>query len=76
VKGDSSAAMDALSERGDIGRITSDGRTIHAEYTGETDDLDDVLAYLVSRGIRLLSFTETKADLEDIFLKITKGVVA
>jgi ABC-2 type transport system ATP-binding protein len=76
VKEDAAAAMDALSERGDIGRVTSDGRTIHAEYIGNADDVDEVLTYLVSRGIRLLGFTETKADLEDIFLKITKGVVA
>lgn len=76
VKGDAGSCMDALSERGDIGHLTSDGRAVHAEYTGAADDLDEVLAYLVARGIRLLSFTETKADLEDIFLKITKGVVA
>jgi ABC-2 type transport system ATP-binding protein len=76
VKGDTAAAMDALSERGDIGRMTSDGRTIHAEYTGDPLDVDEVLSYLVSRGIKLRGFTETKADLEDIFLKITKGVVA
>jgi len=76
VKGDGAAAMDALSERGDIGHITSDGLAIHAEYTGAPDDLDEVLAYLVGRGVRVTGFTETKADLEDIFLKITKGVVA
>jgi len=76
VKGDAAPAMDALSERGDIGRITSDGRTIHAEYTGAPDEMDEVLTYLVGRGIRLLGFSETKADLEDIFLKITRGVVA
>jgi ABC-2 type transport system ATP-binding protein len=76
VNGDVAVAIDAISERGDIGQITSDGRTIHAEYTGVEDDLDEVLAYLVHRGIRVTGFTETKADLEDIFLKITKGVVA
>src|SRR5499427_1862810 len=76
VNGDVAAAIDAISERGDIGQITSDGRTIHAEFTGVEDDLDEVLAYLVHRGIRVAGFTETKADLEDIFLKITKGVVA
>lgn len=76
VKGDGTGAMDALQERGDIGRITSDGLAIHAEYTGAPDDLDEVLAYLIGRGVRVTGFTETKADLEDIFLKITKGVVA
>jgi ABC-2 type transport system ATP-binding protein len=76
VKGDIAVAIDAISERGDIGQITSDGRIIHAEYTGSVDDLDEVLTYLVGRGIRVAGFTETRADLEDIFLKITKGVVA
>src|SRR5215470_12848042 len=70
VKGDGAAAIDALSERGDIGRITSDGLALHAEYSGAPDELDEVLAYLVGRGVRVIGFTETKADLEDIFLKI------
>jgi ABC-2 type transport system ATP-binding protein len=76
VKGDVSHALEVLAERGDIARTTSDGRVIHAEFTGRPDDVDEVLHYLVQRDIRLLGFTETVANLEDVFLKITKGTVA
>jgi len=76
VKGDPLIALDALAERPDIKTTTCDGRRIHAEYTGHADDVDEVLAYLVTRGARVLSFARTEADLEDIFLKITRGVVA
>ncbi len=76
VKGDPALALDALAERPEVTHTTSDGRTIHAEFTGQPDEVDDLLEYLVNRGVRLLGFTRTQADLEDIFLKITRGVVA
>ncbi|HVG21921.1 MAG TPA: ABC transporter ATP-binding protein [Blastocatellia bacterium] len=76
VKGDAALALDVLAERQEIKRVTCDGRVIHAEYGGHPDDVDDLLEYLVGRGVRLLGFTRTEADLEDIFLKITRGVVA
>jgi ABC-2 type transport system ATP-binding protein len=76
VKGDPTIALDVLAERGDIKRTTCDGRTIRAEFSGHAEEVDEVLEYLVERGVRVLSFTRTEADLEDIFLKITRGVVA
>ncbi|HEU4389941.1 MAG TPA: ABC transporter ATP-binding protein [Blastocatellia bacterium] len=76
VKGDVSNALAVLAERGDIARTTSDGRVIHAEFTGSPDEVDEVLHYLVEKGIRLLGFNETVANLEDVFLKITKGTVS
>ncbi|MFY9558169.1 MAG: ABC transporter ATP-binding protein [Blastocatellia bacterium] len=76
VKGDPLVALDVLSERTDVKRPTCDGRVIRVEYTGQPDDIDEVLEYLVGRGVRLLGFTRTEANLEDIFLKVTRGVVA
>lgn len=76
VKGDPAAALNALAERPEVTRSTCDGRIIRAEYTGDAENIDELLAYLVSRDVRMLSFTRTEADLEDIFLKITRGVVA
>ena len=76
VKGDPAIALDALAERPDIKTTTCDGRTIHAEYAGMADDVDEILEYLVTRGVRVLAFKRTVANLEDIFLKITRGVVA
>jgi ABC-2 type transport system ATP-binding protein len=76
VKGDTEPALAALAERGDIAQVTCDGKLLHAEFTGNPDDLDDLLEYLVNRGVRINRFAQTRAGLEDIFLKITRGVVA
>jgi ABC-2 type transport system ATP-binding protein len=76
VKGDPLIALDVLAERPDVKRTTCDGRVIRAEYVGEADDIDELLEYLVNRGVRVLGFTRTEANLEDIFLKVTRGVVA
>src|ERR1041385_2629442 len=76
VKSDPLAALEVLAERTDVSRTTSDGRVVRLEYTGSADDLDELLAYLIERGVRVLGFTRTHADLEDIFLKVTRGVVA
>ena len=76
VKGDPALALDVLAERPEIKRTTCDGRTIHAEYVGQPDDVDDLLEYLVTRGVRVTRFAITEANLEDIFLKVTRGVVA
>ena len=76
VKGDPTHALEVLQERADVVRTTCDGRVIRSEFTGAADDVDDLLVYLMQRDVRLLGFTRSQADLEDIFLKITRGTVA
>jgi ABC-2 type transport system ATP-binding protein len=76
VKGDPLIALDVLAERPEVKRSTCDGKVIRAEYGGEADNIDELLEYLVSRGVRVLGFTRSEANLEDIFLKVTRGVVA
>lgn len=76
VKGDPLVAMEVLAERTDVIRTTSDGRVLRVEYAGEPDNLDELLEYLMKRGIRVLGFSRNEANLEDIFLKVTRGVVA
>jgi len=76
VKGDPLIALEVLAERTDVTRTTCDGRVIRVEYGGQADDIDELLEYLVGRGVRVLGFTRTEANLEDIFLKVTRGVVA
>src|SRR5437868_718204 len=73
VKGDPAPALDVLAERGEISRTTCDGQVIRAEFSGNPEDVDEILGYLIHRGVRLLGFTRSTADLEDIFLKITRG---
>jgi ABC-2 type transport system ATP-binding protein len=51
-------------------------RELKVEYTGDPDRTYEVLAALVGQGIRVRTFTEEHTDLEDIFMKVTRGVVS
>jgi ABC-2 type transport system ATP-binding protein len=59
-------------------------RNLHAErggvlqigYTGEPDEEYRVLNVLVNAGIKVRSFHTPETDLEDVFLRVTKGQVA
>jgi ABC-2 type transport system ATP-binding protein len=49
---------------------------LKVEYVGEPDRTYEVLNELVRQAIRVRSFTEEQTDLEDIFMKVTRGVVS
>ncbi|MBP6962935.1 MAG: ABC transporter ATP-binding protein [Armatimonadetes bacterium] len=48
---------------------------IMATYVGETGEQYAVLEALTSRGFKVRSFDEADLDLEDVFLKVTRGAV-
>ena len=48
---------------------------LHVEFAGDLDAQADLNARLVGQGLRVLSFSEQETDLEDIFMKVTKGLV-
>ena len=48
---------------------------IHFESGGDEAAACDILARLIGKGFKILEFRQTKADLEDIFMKVTKGGV-
>jgi len=50
---------------------------VHLEFrfAGDDRELSDVLASLHQQGLRVLRFHETSRDLEDVFLRVTKGLV-
>jgi ABC-2 type transport system ATP-binding protein len=52
------------------------GETLRVDYAGTLDDQSDVLLALIHGGVRVQSFAEQDTDLEDIFLRVTKGLVA
>jgi ABC-2 type transport system ATP-binding protein len=52
------------------------GGVIQIGYIGEVDEEYRVLAALVGAGIKVRSFHTPEADLEDVFLRVTKGQVA
>jgi len=56
--------------------IDIDGNRVTAEF--ETDDagLADLLQRMVTNGIRMRSFSDKDPTLEDVFMLVTKGLVA
>lgn len=51
------------------------GGEIHFELAGEDTAACEILSLLIARGFKVLEFHQTKADLEDIFMNVTKGGV-
>jgi ABC-2 type transport system ATP-binding protein len=49
--------------------------TIRFDFTGNEEDLSQLLSNLVQQGIPLVGFSEETGDLEDVFLQVTKGIV-
>jgi ABC-2 type transport system ATP-binding protein len=49
------------------------GDALRVDFSGDDAAVSGLLARLVSRGRPVLSFTEEKGDLEDVFLHVTRG---
>jgi ABC-2 type transport system ATP-binding protein len=48
---------------------------LQVEFTGSPEGQADLNTLLITHGLRVLAFTEQAMDLEDIFMKVTKGLV-
>ena len=48
---------------------------LHVEFTGDPEAQAGLNKMLVDNGLRVLAFSEQETDLEDIFMKVTKGLV-
>jgi ABC-2 type transport system ATP-binding protein len=48
---------------------------IHFELAGDDASAAEVLAALIARGFKVIEFRQTRANLEDIFMNVTKGGV-
>lgn len=49
---------------------------VEAQFTGDDRSQAELLRHLIKEGFQVVSFSETRMDLEDIFLRVTKGEVA
>ena len=45
------------------------------DFSGDLEAQADLNTMLIQSGLRVLSFSEQETDLEDIFMKVTKGLV-
>ena len=51
------------------------GEEVAAEVSGTDEACAELLAALVARGYRIVEFKQQRANLEEIFMNVTKGVV-
>jgi ABC-2 type transport system ATP-binding protein len=76
VLSDVQEAQVVLRDQPGVGRIVDSNGHMEVEFLGDEEAASLLLGVLVSRGVRVASFSETASDLEDIFMKLTKGEVA
>ena len=67
------AALMILKEYPFIDKLVTGEDTIQAGFEGGDEDMSRVLSTLVTRGIPVVSFAQLDGNLEDVFMKVTKG---
>ncbi len=65
-----------LRDRPGVGEVYEGSGYLEVEFLGDDEATARLLAALVGRGVKVVSFTEVASDLEDAFLRLTKGEVA
>ncbi|MBL8755304.1 MAG: ABC transporter ATP-binding protein [Planctomycetes bacterium] len=73
VLGDADAAERFLLTWPGVGSLRRDGARFVFPFAGDETALGELLARAIAAGVRVVEFTRTEADLEDIFLQTTKG---
>lgn len=75
IAGDRAAAVPVFEESPFVSNISFGAETGQLSFTFKGGDADQfhLLQSAVLSGIRIVSFSEDSADLEDVFMQITKG---
>jgi ABC-2 type transport system ATP-binding protein len=76
VISDQSQAEAVLRDQPGVGQVFEVNGYLEVEFSGDDEAAAGLLATLVAHGIRIAAFTEISGDLEDTFLRLTKGEVA
>jgi ABC-2 type transport system ATP-binding protein len=76
VLSDLEQAKAVLRDQPGVGHILDNNSFLEVEYVGDEEAAADLLGALIAGGVRVAYFQELTSDLEDIFLKLTKGEVA
>jgi ABC-2 type transport system ATP-binding protein len=66
-------AVMLLKEYPFVDKLISGEDTIQAGFEGDEADMSRVLSELVMVGIPVVSFAQLDGNLEDVFMKVTKG---
>jgi ABC-2 type transport system ATP-binding protein len=73
VLGDAEAAQRFLLTWPGVGEVAADGQVLLFPFAGDEQALGELLARAIGQGVRVVEFARTEANLEDIFLKTTRG---
>jgi len=69
-------AMEVMSGLKSVRDVRESDGMLLADFAGNQEDQCALLAALVKSGVKVVSFAEQATDLEDIFMKVTKGIVS
>ena len=75
TKDDNKRLHQALLEMPRVDKATLAGNHVEADIVGDEDDCCDLLAKLLQDGYRIMEFKQVQADLEQLFMNITRGEV-
>jgi len=74
--GDSGAAVESrLKAEGKISGVMLSGAEGVFKFAGTEEELAAVLSGLIASGVRVVSFTEVKQTVEDLYLKLSRHEV-
>jgi ABC-2 type transport system ATP-binding protein len=69
-------AQALLTELPGVGHVYTVNGGLEVEFLGDDESTAELLQRLLAEGVRVLSFHEVTTDLEEVFLRLTKGEVA
>ena len=72
---DQDRAEGLLSDSPGVRAVRPVNSHLHVEFTGDLEAQAALNKMLIDNGLRVLAFSEQETDLEDIFMKVTKGLV-
>lgn len=75
VVSNSEGAIDLLKGEKTVRAVRTMHSSLHVDFDGDLEAQADLNKRLVDAGFRVASFCERETDLEDIFMKVTKGLV-
>ena len=76
VLSEPSQAKAILCDQPGVGEIYDENGFLEVDFHGDDEAAANLLESLLNAGIRVSSFAEITSDLEEVFLKLTKGEVA
>jgi ABC-2 type transport system ATP-binding protein len=58
------------------GLIKADWHSLEAEFVGNDESLHAVLSDLLAQGLPIVHFSEETQNLEEVFMRATRGIVS